>query len=63
MHQRQLIRETVRNLLLSQTDAKSRIYTNRYQPIFEMELPCILIYTRSETATPYMESPFELKRQ
>lgn len=62
-HQRQIIREKVRDFLLQKTLAEDRIFTNRATPIFELELPCILIYTQNETSKKFTEAPRQLQRQ
>ncbi len=62
-HQRQIIREKIRDLLLQKTWAEKRIYTNRSTALFESELPCILILTRDEAARKFTEAPRQLQRQ
>jgi len=49
MHQRVLIRKAVRELLVAAgTDARGRVF-DRVNPVFEDQLPAILIFAASET--------------
>jgi len=50
-HPRKLIRDTVRDLLDGETDAKSRVYASRIIPYREIELPAISVYTLDESST------------
>lgn len=49
MHQRQIIREAVKNALLNQTDAQARVYESRMAPHKKLGLPAIVVYTLSES--------------
>ncbi len=63
-HVRQLARSAVANILLGNPQAvpaspvypiaevQNRIYPNRPTPVWEVELPAICVYTKTETATP-----------
>ena len=63
-HVRQLTRNAVANILLGNpqavpaspaypiTEVDGRIYPNRPTPVWEVELPAICIYTKTETTTP-----------
>jgi hypothetical protein len=63
-HVRKLARNAVANILLGNPQAvpltpvypisevQDRIYPNRPTPLFEVELPAICVYTKSETAVP-----------
>lgn len=62
-HQRQIIREKIRELLLQKTWAEKRVFSNRSASLFESELPAILLYTRDESARQFTEAPRQLRRQ
>lgn len=50
MHKRQIIREAVANRLKeAKTGAGNHIYTSRSKPLFNSDLPAILIYTNDES--------------
>lgn len=65
-HQRQLIREAIKAKLVNQTDAGDRVHLNRVVPLFDTtwhtELPAILIYTRTESATVDLSAPMRYQR-
>lgn len=62
-HQRKLIRDAViAKLKAANTSAGQRVYGNRAAQIFPNELPCILVYTKSEASEISIESPREYKR-
>ncbi len=63
LHQRQKIRQTVCDNLKNNTIAKDRVFAMRKLPLFQSELPCILVYTTSETASKFNESPREMERK
>ncbi len=63
MHQRQQIRQTVCNKLKNNTIANDRVFAMRKLPLFESELPCILVYATSENASKFNEAPRELERK
>lgn len=49
MHQRVLIRKAIRDLLIAAgTDARGRVF-DRVNPVFEDQLPAILIFAAGET--------------
>jgi hypothetical protein len=49
MHPRQQIREAVANRLKEvNTKAKNRVFTSRAKPIFDQDMPAIIIYTNEE---------------
>ncbi len=59
---RKLIRKQVVSLLKNKTDVGKRVFPNASIPIWEKELPVILIFPRSEPATEYAQAPKELNR-
>jgi hypothetical protein len=62
-HQRKQIRDAVIDALKrANTVAGSKVHGSRAVPIFEAELPCILVYTRNETAEISVGAPREYKR-
>lgn len=62
-HQRKLIREAViARLKQAGTAAEDRIFGSRVRSIKEKELPCILVYTKQESAEVSIEAPREFKR-
>lgn len=61
-HSRVLIRDAAYQMLLNTTSVGSNVFRNRVRPIFQGELPAIIIYTREETAEIFDESPRRLKR-
>jgi len=62
MHKRALIRKKIKEILLKKTLAGSKVYLNQAMPTWVEELPVILIYTRSEPAEKFNQSPRELRR-
>lgn len=48
-HQRQLIREYLRDILLGETDAEDRVTATRINPYRKGDLPAISVYTLEET--------------
>ncbi len=62
MHQRQIIREAIRDILLNKTKAKARVYTNRASLNHTEEMPVIVIFPQSEDVTVFNESPRQLKK-
>ena len=63
IHPRQAIRETLCARLKNKTIAADRVFTQRQTPLFESELPCLLIYTEAENVERFLQSPRELKRK
>lgn len=51
-HKRQLIREAVKEMLLNETDAGEKVYSNRVTAYWREEVPCISVFTTEETAAP-----------
>jgi hypothetical protein len=49
---RSAIRAAAKALLSGETDALANVYTSRTSPLWQTELPAILIYTESEEAVP-----------
>lgn len=70
-HARKLIRDKVVELLSTATgspaayptDAEDRVYPSRVRAVWNEELPCILLYTRSENVEVYNQSPIEYRRE
>jgi hypothetical protein len=63
--QRKLIRDKVAALLLAGggiSGIGTRIFTNRMRKVFASELPCIVIYSRTESAEINVAGPREYKR-
>lgn len=61
--QRKAIRQSLAAILKNAaTAAGDRVFSSRSTPIFESELPAILVYTRSESVELFAESPREYKR-
>lgn len=57
MHPRRYVIDKVYDLLKDHTNAGDRVYKNRVRPVDPSELPCILIYSVSETETWQREIP------
>lgn len=51
-HKRQLIRDALKAMILSNTDAGTNVYSNRVTKAWQTELPMIKILYGSETALP-----------
>lgn len=60
---RKIIRKKVVSILKNTTDAGARVFPNASVPPWEEELPVILVYPRSESASKYAEAPRELERE
>jgi hypothetical protein len=68
-HQRQLIREAVKVMVLNQGPWLERVYTNRNRALSarpnprseRSQLPALVIYTRNEKATIFNAAPREYK--
>lgn len=56
-HLRRQIREAVAGAVTGLTTTGSRVFQSRVYPAQTTELPCLLIYTRSETSTPQTIHP------
>lgn len=65
MHQRQVIRETIRSVLDGATDADDRVYASRMNPYRVTELPVLTVYSTSESVDDDSSStsPRELTRR
>lgn len=63
-HQRQLIREKVKSLLLGNTAAETRVFESRVIPWNKLQLPAIAVYLGNEDIDPpsSTSAPRELKR-
>lgn len=59
---RKEIREALVDLLTGATDCGNRVYANRVRPLWQEELPAILITTKSEAVEIWAQSPMEYKR-
>lgn len=59
---RKQIRAAFKQALLGNTDAGQSVFVSRAVPIWETELPAILIYSREEAATVFDEAPRRLQR-
>lgn len=55
------IRHFIRDLLKGKTDAGQRVFANRAVPVWESELPCILIYTREDPKDISVNAPREYR--
>jgi len=55
---RKLIRQYVINLLkVGLPEFNNRVFGNRDKPLHQTEMPCVLVYTKSEQAAIYIEAP------
>lgn len=61
-HQRKSIRDAIVALLTDATTAGASVYSSRVRAIDETDLPMILVYANTETASIYQEAPRELER-
>lgn len=62
-HLRKGIRDAiVARLAAGNTAAGTRVFSNRAKPLFNSELPCILVYSKTEAVEVSIESPREYKR-
>lgn len=59
---RKLIRKKIAEILKGKTDAGDSVFPNASIPPSHKELPVILIYPRSESASEYAIAPRELER-
>ena len=63
-HQRKLIRAAVETRLKAAgTVASQRVFGNRARQVYPAEMPCIVVYTKSDPAEISAEAPREYKRQ
>jgi hypothetical protein len=63
IHQRTLIRQAVQACIVNaSTLVGPRVFLNRMQPLWGVELPAILIYTEKEPAEICIEAPREYER-
>jgi hypothetical protein len=61
-HQRKVIRAAIVEKLKNKTVAGVRVFGSRAAPIYKHELPCILVYTRTEPVKVSNDSPREYER-
>lgn len=61
-HRRKAIRTAVIKALKNKTLAGENVFTNQSTPQWDKDLPAILVYSESETATEQNVAPRELKR-
>lgn len=61
-HQRKIIRETVKELLLNNTSVLDRVFVNRYTPLWQTEMPCICIYFKKDTPQPRPRGSYFYRR-
>lgn len=62
VHQRKVIRETVKTLLLNNTSCEGRVFVNRYTPLWQVELPCICVYFKKDTPQPRPRGSYFYRR-
>jgi hypothetical protein len=62
-HSRKLIRDKIVTLLTGATSAGSKIFPCQSRPVGEDQLPCILVYTNSESVDIFQESPRQYERK
>lgn len=61
-HQRKIIRNTVKDLLLNNTSVGERVFVNRYTPLWQTEFPCICIYFKKDTPQPRPRGSYFYRR-
>lgn len=63
-HPRKQIRDAVLAALQAPgaTSCGSKVFGNRARQLWKTELPCLLVYTESESAEIYTQAPLEYKR-
>lgn len=59
---RKLIREKFKTILSGHTNAGSRVFENRARPIWQTDLPALLIFTEDESVSVFSEAPREYRR-
>lgn len=62
-HQRRAIREAVKNLLVDETDAEDRVFTNRPTSLWEVPSPSILIFALNEASQKHIVSTNQSRRK
>ena len=64
MTKRQTIRNKIKTILTTPAIAAigPRVFTNRMRKVFPEELPCIIIYSKSESAEITVAAPRQYKR-
>lgn len=62
-HPRKVVRDALAVMLVGQTDAGDRVYSNRSRPQSIAKLPAIGIYNAGDTATMFDESPRRYRRR
>lgn len=60
--ERKAIRLAVATLLTGKTAAGSRVFTSRSDPLFMDELPCLLVYTKSDSGQILENAPRNYQR-
>lgn len=64
MHQRQTIRDSVVSILKAgNTTVGDNVFPSRFLPLEKETLPCINVYTKSETADIYQAAPRQHERK
>jgi hypothetical protein len=62
-HVRKQIRDALVETLTGLNTVKSRVFASRVHPMNDNELPCLLVYTRNESAAPItMTRPRRMER-
>lgn len=61
-HPRTNIRQAIATILTGTTDAGSRVYATQVAQFWDIPLPAILIYARSEASSPVGRSPKSISR-
>ena len=61
--QRMAIRQAIVNAIKDKTDAGAMVAANRILPVWQSELPLIIVYTKDESATVYDETPLLYQRK
>ncbi len=59
---RKEIRHAVVELLKGKTDCGDNVFASRVRSVFELELPCILVWTKAEPVKIYTEAPREYEK-
>jgi hypothetical protein len=56
-HARDKIRDAVAVAVTGLTTTRNRVFTSRIHPVNDNELPCLLVFTRSESSSPQTLKP------
>lgn len=63
-HAREKIRDAVAAAVTGLTTTKNRVFTSRVHAVNDNEMPCLLVFTRSESSAPItMSPPRRIERQ